>query len=172
MTCAMRMAQPCHNGGTSVPSQWAQSCHQRGTGFILETGFFPVLGGYRLISARLIEAARSHRSWWSIPPRKDAPPLPADCFVPHAIRYQTTRRVYSGRWRSGSSLGRLRGSLSLGSIGREVVFIGHPEVAHVRTQGKFQFLDAQLLVLDLMRALRCSRFRLKPSKRLIPMVTP
>ena len=39
MTCAMRMAHPCHNGGTSVPSQW----HSRAIGvalaFILETGF-------------------------------------------------------------------------------------------------------------------------------------
>ena len=99
----MRMAHPCHRSGTGLyPRNWLS----------------PARDGYRLISVRLTEAARSHRSWWNIPPRKDAPQLLADCFVPHAIRYQTTRRVYSGRWRSGSSLGRLRGSLSLGSIGR------------------------------------------------------
>ena len=39
MTCVMRMAQPCHKGADQRAIAVAQSCHQRGTSFILETGF-------------------------------------------------------------------------------------------------------------------------------------
>ena len=171
MTCAMRMAQPCHNGGTSVPCSGTvmpSAWHW----LYLRNWLSPARDGYRLISVRLTEAARSHRSWWNIPPRKDAPPLPVDCFAPHAIRYQTTRRVYSGRWRSGSSLGRLRGSLSLGSIGRGC-FYRPSRSCSCPHAGQVPVLGCAIGWFSIwMRALRCSRFRLKPSKRLIPMVTP